>query len=190
MAGEIVHIPDLPEISSFITLGFNATVRHLELLSALSRPTLLAGSRLENDRITSTSSETFSAVFVCRESLPTALTASLPLLAATASLAHPEQPHIRLIPLRKDAGEQIAKVLGIPRLGIAGLKRGASGAIGLTQLIQQKVQVTEVPWLQEAKIGTYLPVNVKQTEADRGHKEQRGKTSRLRQKTKQPAQAK
>jgi ribonuclease P/MRP protein subunit POP3 len=166
--------PPLPDIFSHITLGFNTTVRHLESLSAISRPPSLDKATLEGskdaaakpvDQVTP-----LSAVFVCRTALPPILTSSLPLLAATASLAFPRAPPIRLVPLGKVAGDKLAQTLHQPRVGFIGLLSETSAAENLMDLVRTRVEPVDVPWLKEACSGAYLPVKVRQTKIKIGPK--------------------
>ena len=161
--------PPNPAISSHITLGFNTTIRHLESLSAISRPQPLGGPNLEQSKSIGQLAP-LSAVFVCRAGLPPILTSSLPLLTATASLAFPEEPPTRLIHLGKIAGDRLAQSLHQPTVGFIGLRSDTAIAKNLIALVRDRVQPVDVPWLREAGSTTYLPVKIKQTEAQVGPK--------------------
>ena len=160
--------PPTPEILSHITLGLNTTVRHLEALSAVSKPQLLVGASVEEPEDAAAESAqqltALSAVFICRTGLPPILTSSLPLLAATAALTFPEEPPTRLVLLDKTAEDRLAKALHQPNVGFIGLQTEAPAAEGLVTLVQNCVQPVQVPWLREASSGVYLPVKVKRTE--------------------------
>jgi ribonuclease P/MRP protein subunit POP3 len=160
--------PPLPDIFSYITLGFNTTVRHLESLAAISRPPLLGEATLEQPKIAP-----LSAVFVCRTGLPAILTSSLPLLAATASLAFPHESPIRLVPLGKAAGDKLAQTLHQPRVGFIGLLSHTSAAENLIGLVRTRVQPVDIPWLKETNSGAYLPVKVRQTKIKVGPKKEK-----------------
>lgn len=161
--------PPTPAISSHITLGFNTTIRHLESLSAISRPQPLGGPTLEQSKSIGQLAP-LSAVFVCRAGLPSILTSSLPLLTATASLAFPEEPPTRLIQLGKIAGNRLAQALHQPTVGFIGLRSDTAIAKNLIALVRDRVQPVDVPWLREAVSTTYLPVKIKQTEVQVGPK--------------------
>ena len=169
-ATDVKPAPPTPEISSHITLGFNATIRRLELLSAVSRPQSLGReiiTEFEDETVESIQLLPFlSAVFICRTGLPPILTSSLPLLAATASSAFPKEPPIRLVPLDKAAEEKLAKALHQPKVGFVGLQSDVPAAEILTTLVRDRVQPVDVPWLREASSGTYLPVKVRGAEVN------------------------
>ena len=77
-----------------------------------------------------------------------------------ASLAVPASPPIRIITLPEGAEERLKTTLGIPRVGMIGLKDSAPGASSLIEHIRHKVPELEIPWLQEAVRGAYLAVKV------------------------------
>ena len=161
--------PPTPAISSHLTLGFNTTIRHLESLSAISTPQPLGGPTLEQSKSIGLLAP-LSAVFVCRAGLPPILTSSLPLLTATASLAFPDEPPTRLIPLGKTAGDRLAQALHQPTVGFIGLRSDTGAAKNLIDLVRDRVQPVDVPWLKEAGSATYLPVKIKRTEVQVGPK--------------------
>ena len=162
--------PPAPEVSSHITLGFNTTIRRLELLSAVSRPQSLGGEiSAKSEDETGKSIRllpSLSAVFICRTGLPPILTSSLPLLAATASSAFPKEPPIRLVPLSKAAEDKLAIALHQPKVGFVGLQADAPAAEILTTLVRDRIPPVDVPWLREASSSTYLPVKVRRTEVN------------------------
>lgn len=166
--------PPTPDILFHITLGLNTTIRHLESLSATSRPQSLGRASIHVSKDETAKSVEplgpLSAVFVCRTGLPPILTSSLPLLAATASLAFPEEPPIRLVPLGQVAEEKLAQSLHQPKVGFIGLQSDASSAGNIIDLVRNRVHPVDVPWLKEASSGTYLPVKVRQTEVKVGRK--------------------
>jgi ribonuclease P/MRP protein subunit POP3 len=170
-------VPPTPDIFDHITLGLNTTVRHLESLSAISKPQSVGRASIDVSEDAAVKAVEplgpLSAVFVCRTGLPLILTSSLPLLAATASLAFPEEPPIRLVPLGKKAGEKLARILHQPKVGFIGLQSDASRAGNIIDLVRDRVQPVDVPWLKEASSGTYLPVKVRQTVVKVGRKEEK-----------------
>jgi ribonuclease P/MRP protein subunit POP3 len=161
--------PPNPAISSHITLGFNTTIRYLESLSAISTPQPLGGPTLEQSKSIGLLAP-LSAVFVCCAGLPPILTSSLPLLTATASLAFPDEPPTRLIPLGKIAGDRLAQALHQPTVGFVGLRSDTAAAKNLMDLVRDRVQPVDVPWLKEAGSATYLPVKITRTEVQVGPK--------------------
>jgi ribonuclease P/MRP protein subunit POP3 len=161
--------PPTTAISSHITLGFNTTIRYLESLSAISTPQPLGGPTLEQSKPIHPLAP-LSAVVVCQAGLPPILTSSLPLVIATASLAFPEEPPIRLIPLGKRAGDRLAQALHQPTVGFIGLRSDTAAAKNLIDIVRDRVQPVDVPWLKEADSATYLPVKIRQTEVHVGPK--------------------
>ncbi|MCJ1473222.1 hypothetical protein MMC13_001873, partial [Lambiella insularis] len=95
--------------------------------------------------------------------IPSVLYAHLPQLIATASLAFPSDPTIRLIALPHGAGKRMSIVLQISRVGIVGLLGGAPHAAPLIELIREHVPPVEVPWLDNLRQGNYLPVGINST---------------------------
>ena len=185
-----------PEIFSSVTIGFNTTVRYLEALSTANKQ--LAVEKSANDDIegfTATFPIPFAAVFVCRESLPALLTSSMPSSVAAASLAHPDEPATRLVPLGQASEQRLAKALHQPKVGFIGVKQGCPGLIGLMALVQEKVAAIDVPWLRQARAGAYLPLNVLETEVSIGPKrpkdpKQRRRVKKLERGRKKPASGK
>jgi hypothetical protein len=102
----------------------------------------------------------FAAIFVPRSSQPSILHAHLPQLVVTASLAHPELPHTRLVQLPKGCDGRLCEALGLPRVSFIGLLDGAPHSKSLIDLVQECVPEIETPWLQEAKKSVYLPVKI------------------------------
>ena len=166
--------PPTTTVSSHITLGFNTTIRLLESLSAASRPQSLGGASPEPSKDAAAKSielmTPLSAVFVCHTGLPPLLTSSLPLLAATASLAFPKEPPIRLVPLGKIAGDRLAQALHQPTVRFVGLQSDTPAAESLLELVRERVQPVDVPWLKETSAGAYLPVKIRKTEVKVGPK--------------------
>ena len=149
--------PEYPKVQRFLTVGFNSTNRHLESLAMAPAMDKREDSGNEN-------CSWMIAVFVARADQPSMLTAHFPLLIQTASLASPLKPPIRLVSLPNRADERLSTNMGLPRVGIIGLLDGAPGADGLVELVRRSVPGVEVPWLQEAAVGKYLPVSIKAIE--------------------------
>jgi ribonuclease P/MRP protein subunit POP3 len=172
--------PSPPDVSRFVAVGLNSITRVLEAASQKSRPKGLSSSDApskdtapaegEKDDIVAkavTKKEAhpvFSAVFVSRHSQPSILHAHLPQLVATASLAHPESPAIRLVQLTRGSEERLCEALGLPRVSFIGLIEGAPHSGSLVDLIRDCVSPVEVPWLVEAKEAKYLPAKINSIE--------------------------
>ena len=105
-----------------------------------------------------------TAVFVARADQPSILAAHLPLLIQTASLAYPSKPPIRLVSLPSKANERLSTSLDLPRVGVIGLLEGAPGTDDLVEFVRRNVSAVEMPWLQGAMVGSYLPVSIKVVE--------------------------
>ncbi len=149
--------PPYPNIQKFLTIGFNSTNRHLESLARTPR-------EKENGGTIQEAPSWMSAVFVPRSDQPSILNAHLPLLVRMASIRSPSKPPIRLVSLPKAAEQKLSTSLGTPRVGIVGLLDEAPAAEGLVRLVRELVAAVDVPWLQEATIGKYMPVNIKTIE--------------------------
>lgn len=102
----------------------------------------------------------FSIIFVPKSSQPSILHTHLPQLVATASLAHPALPAIRLVQLKISSDARICEALGLPRASFIGIMEGAPYSKSLVELVRECVPEIEVPWLREMKKGDYLPVKI------------------------------
>lgn len=158
-----------PGFHNHLTVGFNATTRYLALLAQNA-------SRSTNEHETSgatsainTSARTspnlakikpLAVIFVLRSGQPPVLHSHLPLATRMASLAQPSSPSTRIISLPKGAEDQLKAALGIQRVGMVGLMDGAPTASSLIEVVRQNVPELEIPWLQEAVKGAYLPVKI------------------------------
>jgi len=173
----VVAIPPAPEITSYLTLGFNTTVRYLENLSVASRPQTLTNTGIQASKETSETSRSprmpLAAVFVCRTNLPPILTSVLPLLTETASLAYPQEQPIRLISLSEKAEARLAQALHQPKVGFIGLQSNAPGARGLIELVRDSIEPVDVPWLKEAGSAKYMPPKVLKKNVKIGQKKQK-----------------
>ena len=141
----------------FLAVGFNSTNRRLESLAKAPATDQRADSGNEDYPC-------MTAVFVARANLPAMLIAHLPLLITMASSAFPLKPPIRLVSLPSNAEERLSTSLGLPRVGIIGLLDGAPGADGLVEFVRRSISTVEIPWVQKASVGRYLPVSIKATE--------------------------
>ena len=102
-----------------------------------------------------------AAVFVPREGHPSILHAHLPILCKVASMAFPQSLSTRLVWLPKGAEERLASALRLPRVGIVGIVEAAPGSASVIDYVRQHVRAVEVPWVELAKSGVYLPVKIK-----------------------------
>jgi len=162
----------MPAIYPYLMIGFNSTVRSLEAMSQRSKPLALndadtdAGTRESQTRMSN-----LAAVFVCRSVLPNAVTASIPVMVATASLARPQEPPIRLLQLPAHAESQLSEALNHPRVGFVGICVDAPGGDILLALVRAAVGPVEAPWLETFEIPRYLPVQIESIETSTGSKD-------------------
>ena len=164
-------MPPAPEISSFLTVGFNSTNRSLEAQSHILTPAALRTqdlstgtgneSSLARSHPNSASLEQLVAVFVAQSDRHSAMLSHLPLLVSNASLAVPTKPAIRLVSLPKGATKRLSVALHLPHVSIIGLKDNAQSATSLLTYIRDNVSPVEVPWLKDLVAGVYLPTYIK-----------------------------
>ena len=156
-----VPVPALPDIASFLTIGFNSTERCLETAAQRCVPASI--SKVVGTQDNHELQMPLAAVFVDRSEYPPIVYSHLPLLVATASLNTPSEPQIRLIALPKGAGIRLSTALHIPRTAIIGLGTDAPGARSLVNSIRDHVAPIQVPWLLNALEVNYLPVSITAT---------------------------
>ena len=175
-----------PRISDHLTIGFNSTVRSLEAMSRRSQPTALKDTS-DDTQVADIDGSNLAVVFVCRSVLPDPITASIPLLIATASLAQPQSSPIRLVQLSAKVESKLAEALHQPRVGFVGLRRDTPGADVLMALVHDTVNPVRVPWLDGLENPHYLPVQIESTETSIGSKNKMNQTSKA---PKQPQKVK
>ncbi len=170
-------LPD-HELLDYLTIGFNSTNRHLEALAQSSAPrNVIASPGLANEGIeahadhsndlhTSSTIKPLVAVFVPRSDQSPIMHSHLPLLIKVASLAPSSLQDIRLVVLSKGAEIKLSAALGIPRVGMVGLKEGAPAASPLIDFVRKRVSKVEIPWLTQAEAGTHIPVKINVTLTD------------------------
>jgi ribonuclease P/MRP protein subunit POP3 len=64
----------------------------------------------------------------------------------------------------------LAQALHQPTVGFIGLRSDTGAAKNLIDLVRDRVQPVDVPWLKEAGSATYLPVKIRRTEVQVGPK--------------------
>lgn len=132
-----------------LTIGFNSTMRRLEDLAGTALP-----------------SQYLSAVFVCRNTVPSVLTDTFPLLTAMASQRQPQRPAVRLVPLSQANCTKLADLMRLPRLGALGLGACIPAAEALNRLILKQIEPVDVPWLRESTQPRYMPMQLESSEHD------------------------
>ncbi|KAL9131096.1 MAG: hypothetical protein Q9217_000858 [Psora testacea] len=155
--------PDIPGIEKHTTIGFNTTTRHLESLVKAVEPRTSKDEEFAEDPSLHDGSrfKPLAAVFVPRDNKPPILHAHLPMLCQMASMAFAQSPPTRLVSLSQSAEERLASALNLPRVGLVGIIEGAPGTAPIINYVRQHVTVVEIPWLEKAMSGSYLPVEVK-----------------------------
>ncbi|KAI9737095.1 MAG: hypothetical protein M1834_000685 [Cirrosporium novae-zelandiae] len=153
---EDISKPSQPSLSSYLTIGFNSTIRQLETIIQ-NRP-----SNFNEDLGEPSRSPFLAAVIV---PLPPThsinpLYSSIPQFIYSASSSTP----IRLIPLPKAAESRLCSCLELPRVGFLGIFEDAPGAGPLISYIRNRIAEVEVLWLKNAIGGRYKEVNIRATE--------------------------
>lgn len=161
-----------PRILNQITVGVNATTAALSVYTAVFTPPTLQlktagkeGAKTEakkaeekkegeseekEDKAEKGRTEPPApcpiAVFVCAEQ-PAQLHSHLPVLCALAGKVTSKP--VKLVSLSKGAEGRLADALGLPHVGVLGLRDGAEGTEGLLELVG-KVGECKVEWLDTA----------------------------------------
>ncbi|KAK8152728.1 hypothetical protein BC567DRAFT_43408 [Phyllosticta citribraziliensis] len=147
--------PPAPAIANHITVGLNSTTRHLERLVANED----GASALPTMPLIFTSQSPSSPVV-----------SHLPLLSSAASRSLPPSQATRIVPLNPNVEPKLAAALGLPRVGVIGIKADAPGAAPLIEYAQSKLAAAEAPWLREARAAEYKPVNILTVDQPHGPK--------------------
>lgn len=164
--------PAPPVVQEHLTIGFNTTTKYLESLvqrsslpsqvpSSDNAPDMKAPTRSPSEH---SSSRPLAIVFAPHSDQFSIMYSHLPLLTKTASLASSSSPSVRLVMLPKGAEERLGAILSVPRVGLIGLIDGALESKVLIEFIRERVPQVEVPWVQEAMAGAYLPVKINEIE--------------------------
>jgi ribonuclease P/MRP protein subunit POP3 len=129
---KVTPLPEVPEIASYVTVGFNSTNAAVE---NQTQQRLFLDTNDENYVV---------AVIVCRSDITSALvTSHFPLLCAAASL---KGKPVRLIQVPKGSKAKLSQAVGKSDGSVIGLRKGAPGAQALLQMIE-KVPIPVVEWL-------------------------------------------
>ncbi|KAF3895276.1 hypothetical protein GTR04_0491 [Trichophyton interdigitale] len=115
-----------PEVLKNLTIGFNSTVRSLESMGVTNDDTTNAATQ-EEYKATQQSSK-LSVVFICRSTAPMPLVESLSFTVKRISDLE-RGNGIRLVYLSKNAETRMADAVGVPRLGVIGIKECQSARI-------------------------------------------------------------
>lgn len=115
-----------PEVLKNLTIGFNSTMRSLESVGEMDRDT--TNPAVQEEYKASQQSMKLSVVFICRSTAPIPLVDSLS-FTVTRLLDLERGKGIRLVYLSKNAETRMADAVGIPRLGVIGIKECQSARI-------------------------------------------------------------
>ena len=154
--------PTVHEFANGLLVGFNSCHEYLETLAKQSRPEPLR--RIDDYTAPKADIVPLVAICVCRSDLPLLLTASLPLLIHTASLASPSHPMIRLVELPADSQGILSNITKLPGTGFGGIKSDFITAATLIQFVRTNIEPVNISWLPEIKSPKYLPVRIESTE--------------------------
>ncbi|KAK2743068.1 hypothetical protein FQN57_005024 [Myotisia sp. PD_48] len=123
-----------PEILSHLTIGFNSTMRRLEMVcqaSASAKPiTSEDPSTTANDpcgdqgpeALEEKSQAKLAVVFVCRSTVPAPLVESMSFAVQNISRLEKHDNHVQLIYLSKNAEERLSTAANLPKLGVIGVE--------------------------------------------------------------------
>lgn len=151
----ISTLASMPEIYNNLTIGFNTTIRRLEALSQVRKPSSLSEPTIAHQPPPAPSN--LLAVLVCRRSFPEVVTSSLPLLIATAA---PKSSRSRLIEISPQSEAKIAQALRQPRVGVLGVENDAAGAATLARFVVENIEAVDIRWLEPLSTPAYLPVKI------------------------------
>lgn len=151
-----IKVIDGPPLQKSLTIGLNATTRHLE-----SQVHNIKANENEANEKSTQDLPPMQVVFLLKGRNDVIYT-HLPLLVQAASLANPVSSPCLLVPLASVYEKDLASALGIPRAGVVGLVEGAPGFGALLELVRSKVAPADVPWLREAVEAKYLGTKIEQ----------------------------
>ncbi|KAL9623597.1 MAG: hypothetical protein Q9160_002053 [Pyrenula sp. 1 TL-2023] len=162
-------VPEPPDTSDHVLVGFNVLNRHLEALAAFTTP---ADPKPQTSEVQTDSQQApkapapVAAIFYPTRDVSTLLTHHLPFLCHLASFNQPNHPAIRLIPLSTPrASEMLSKALHLPRVSFVGILDDSSTPTnGLIEYCREKAIPVKLPWLDGLKRGQYEAVKVKRIE--------------------------
>jgi hypothetical protein len=106
-----------------------------------------------------------AAIFIAKDMYPEVLWSQLPFLICSSHMRAPSQPKTALVPLPQSSTASLDNVVGVPRLGILGIRRDAPGSAPLMEYLAQHVQSVEISWLERPEDMAYHPVNIETTPA-------------------------
>ncbi|KAF2477567.1 uncharacterized protein BDR25DRAFT_330304 [Lindgomyces ingoldianus] len=159
--------PPPPPLGAHILIGLNSVTRHLSTLA--TKPSLPAtlmsqnngSSASQNEPPSFTTPAPLTLLILPHPSPSSSLPhAHLPTLVHLASLAHPDLPPTRLIPLSSASEARLASTLQIPRVGAIGIQEGAPGASALVEMVRGKVGTVKCQWIDQALAAEWRGVKI------------------------------
>ena len=165
----------IPEISKYVTIGFNSTMRYLDALAHMSAPMVYEAGVSKSTKTRPhdakdqewpsalSQMEPLAAVFIPHSDQASTLFAHLPALVQIGVLGVPDSIKTRLVMLPKAAEVKLSAALGIPRVAIIGLMDGAPIVSKLIETVRARVPLVAVKRLERVAEVSYSPVNTEQT---------------------------
>lgn len=138
----------LDDLMAHITIGLNATTRHLEQMTQ--------GKRDGN----SSRVDPLAAVFVPVHGRQEIMHSHFPSLCKSALERHPDSSEIRLVALPEGADLRLATALGIHRVGPIGVGGNLSASRPLVEYVQEHVPNIASRRSSTSR-GSYLPTQIK-----------------------------
>lgn len=152
--------PAEPEILQHLTVGLNATSRHLKTEAALSKPGALTTAADKESKAEQTCTKRLAAIFLPKPK-DNLVYAHLPLLCYTSSATQKDKAQqTRVVLLDPSSERTIATAMGLPRVGVIGVSEDAPGAGPLLEYVRENVDPVEIPWLEKALSGQWMGMTV------------------------------
>lgn len=140
------QIPPVPEIRNKITIGFNSTVKALEIQASKNKAIIVLKTNPRKKYKSSDDHPYIKYVFVTRyDIVPNLLTNPFPVLSYTSSKSAHDR--VKLIQLPKGSMSRLSSILNIDNTGILGLSSDILEAEALFNIIESEVKDIDVPWL-------------------------------------------
>ncbi|KAF2804106.1 uncharacterized protein BDZ99DRAFT_452651 [Mytilinidion resinicola] len=149
--------PPAPTLSAHLTIGLNATTRHLEALAAQPTPSPTPPATSPEAGKPAPTRALALVLIPHPNPARSLIHAHIPTLVALASVqgdqlakGTTERQPTRLVALPSSSEARLASALHLPRLSALGILEGAPGADALVEFVREKVGCVEVGWLGEA----------------------------------------
>ena len=165
----------VPEISKYVTIGFNSTMRYLEDLAQMSatmgyeagvsKSTETRPHDVQDQELTSALSQMgpLAAVFIPHSDQASTLFAHLPALVRIGDLGLSDSTKTRLVMLPEAAEMKLSAAVGIPRVAIIGLMNGAPIVSKLIEMVRTRVPLVAMRRLEQVAVVPDSPAETEQT---------------------------